>query len=53
MNTTNSGRHLTQLNMPEVCLEKEKFAEAAKNDEWLRLNTFSCSLPSWITFQMK
>jgi len=63
-NINHSERHLTQLNMTEVCLEKklsklrgscvvEKFANAAENDEWRRLNSFSCSLLSRITFQMK
>ena len=30
----------------------EKFTDSAENDEWRQLNTFSCSLESWITKQM-
>ena len=62
-NINHNERYLTQLNMPEFawknyqklfenCVD-EKFADAAENDEWRRLNTFSCNLLRWITFQMK
>ena len=49
-NINHIERHLTQLNMPEVCLEEtiesclkvagvvQKFAEAAEIDEWRRLH---------------